>query len=118
MLRRVLSAAIVMVICVGIAMADEIRAVITKVDGNKITFAPVKGKQRGEEKTMTAADNVKVIRGKIDPDTKKFEATGDLKNGLQNKMFTNISEKGVRATVVTEGDKITEIRVVQRKKKQ
>ena len=38
MLRRVVGAAVVLALCVGIAVADEIQAIITKVEGDKVTF--------------------------------------------------------------------------------
>jgi hypothetical protein len=44
MLRRITGAVIVLVFCVGITLADEIRAIIIKVDGDKVTFAESKGK--------------------------------------------------------------------------
>jgi hypothetical protein len=40
MLRKVVSAAVVMVVCVGVTLADEIRGLITKVEGDK-TPCPV-----------------------------------------------------------------------------
>ncbi len=113
MLRKVFAASIVLVLGAGIAFADEIRAVITKVDGNKVTFAPTKGKgQKGDEQTLTAASNVKVVKGKFNKETKKAEAGDDIEGGLKHKMFSNISDKGVRAVIVTDNNKITEIRVL------
>ena len=102
------------------ALADEIGAVITKVQGSKITFAEMKGKEKGAEKTMMVADNVKVVKGKFNKDTKKVEPGDPLDGGLKNEMFSNISEKGVPVTIITDADnkKITEIRVKQKKKQQ
>lgn len=111
MLRKVIAASFVLVLSVGVMFADELRGVITKVDGNKITFAERKGKEKGEEQTFTAAKDVKVVNGKFNKDTKSVEAGDELEGGLKHKMFTNISEKGVRAMIVTDGKKITEIRV-------
>jgi hypothetical protein len=120
--RKLACAVTLLVFCVGVAMADEIRAVITKVDGNNVTFAEVKGKERGEEKTLPVSDTVKVVKGKFNQDTKKLEAGDEISNGLKNEMFEKIGEKGMRATIITdEGNKkITEIRVGGggRKKKQ
>jgi hypothetical protein len=123
MLRKVVCAAFLLVFCAGIALADEIRAVITKVEGNKVTFAPIEGKgkdaKKGPEKTLPVAKDVKVFTAKFNKETKKFEAGDALKGGLKNKMFSSISDKGVGAMIVTDSDnkKITEIRVIQRKKK-
>jgi hypothetical protein len=114
MLRKVIAAAVVVVLFVGVAFAAEIRAVITKVDGDKVTFTEMKGKgQKGEEQTLPVAKNVKVVKGKFNKEAKKFEAGDEIEGGLKHKMFSSIGEKGVRALVVTDADgkKITEIRV-------
>lgn len=117
MLRKVIAAAVVGVLFAGVAFADEIRAVITKVEGDNVTFAPLEGRgkkaTKGPEKTLPAP-GAKVVRGKFNKETKSFEAGKDLKNGLQHKLFSNPSGKGVRALIVTdEGNKkITEIRVL------
>jgi hypothetical protein len=113
MLRKVVCAAVILVLSVGVVFADEINAVITKVEGNKVTFAPLEGKgkdaKRGEEKTMTVAKDVKVVKGKFNKETKKIEAGDELEGGLKHKMFTEIPEKGRRAMIVTDNGKIKEI---------
>jgi hypothetical protein len=118
MFRKVLLAVFTLAICVGISMSDEIRGVITKVDGNKVTFMAVKKGEKGAEQTLPTADNVKVSKGKFNKDTKKFEAGDAVEDGLKNKMFSDIPEKGVQATVITDADnkKITEILVGGKKK--
>ncbi len=119
MLRKLIGAAILLVLCVGITLADEIRAIIIKVDGDNVTFAESKGKEKGPEKTLPVAENVKVVKGKFNKDTKKLEAGDAIDDGLKNKMFSKIGEKGIRATIITDDDnkKITEIRVAGEKKK-
>jgi hypothetical protein len=117
MLRKVLAASLVLVLGAGIAFADEIRAVITKVEGNKITFATRKKGQKGEEQTLTAAKDVKVVKGKFNKETKKVEAGDDIEGGLKGKAFSNIGEKGLPALIVTDGNKITEIRITPRRAK-
>jgi hypothetical protein len=121
MLRKCVSAAFILVVCVSFTLADEIRAVITKVDGNKVTFAEVKGGgrgkgkvEKGEPKTLPVTASVKVVKSKFDPDTKKTVAGDPIENGLKNEMFSKIdAEKGLQATIVTDSDNknITEIRV-------
>jgi hypothetical protein len=121
MLRKVVCVAVILVLSVSVVMADEIRAVITKVEDNKVTFAEAKGKgEKGAEQTLPVAQNVKVVKGKRNKETKKVEAGEELENGLKNEVFSNIGEKGVRATIVTDSDnkRITEIRVTLRKQKQ
>jgi hypothetical protein len=115
MLRKLVCALVVLALCVGITLAAEISAVITKVDGDKVTFAESKGKgERGAEKTLPAT-GAKIVKAKFSKDGDKFkiEAGEALEGGLKNEMFSKIGEKGVRATVVTDADnkKITEIRV-------
>jgi hypothetical protein len=125
MLRKVVSAFVVLALCVGFTLADEIRVFITKVDGDKITFqenltkggGKGKGKgnvEKGPEKTLSVTSSVKVVKGKFDKETKKLEAGDAIENGLKNDMFTKIdAEKGVQATLITDSDNknITEIRV-------
>src|SRR5215472_12139210 len=114
MFRKGVSAAVVLVLCVGIALADEILAGITKVEGNRITFAEIKkGGVKGPEKTLAVSKNVKVVKGKFNKETKKVESTDEeIEGGLKSKLFTDIPEKGRVAVIVTNADntKITEIR--------
>jgi hypothetical protein len=116
MFRKVIAASLVLVLSVGVVFADELRGVITKVEGNKVSFAKMEGRgkdaKKGEEMTMTVAKNVKIVKGTFNKETKKLEAGDALEGGLKHKMFSNIGEKGVRATIVTEDNKITEIRVM------
>ncbi|HTU90606.1 MAG TPA: hypothetical protein VMF69_11070, partial [Gemmataceae bacterium] len=104
MLRKVIAASLVLVLSVGVVFADEIRAVITKVEGNKVTFAETKGKgQKGEEQTLTVAKDAKIVKGVFNKENKTIDAGDPLEGGLKHKMFTDISEKGVRALIITEG---------------
>lgn len=116
MFRKVIAASFVLVLSVGVVFADELRGVITKVEGNKVTFAKMEGRGRdakkGEEMTMTVAKDVKVMKAKFNQETKKIETGEALEGGLKHKMFSAISEKGVRATIITDDNKITEIRVM------
>ncbi len=112
MLRKVIAASLVLVLSVGVVFAEEIRAVITKVEGNKVSFYKMEGKGKeakktGDEITLPVAKDHNVVR------TKKGEDPMPVEEGLKHKMFTEITEKGVRATIVTDDDnkKITEIRL-------
>ena len=118
MLRKLVGAVLVMVFCVGFSLAEELRGVISKVDGKKITFSERKSKDdKGPEQVLTVADGVKVVKAKFNKETKKLEAGDALEGGLTNELFTKIGEKGLFATVVTDNDKkITEIRVMARTK--
>ncbi len=122
MLRKVIAASLVLVLSAGVVFAEEIRALITKVEGDKVSFYKMEGKGKeakktGDEQTLPVAKNVKIVKAKFNQETKTIEAGDDLPDGLKNKMFTEITEKGVRATIVTEDDKISEIRIFERRGK-
>lgn len=126
MLRKFVCASVMLVLCLGVAFADEFGAIITKVEGNKITFKKVKGfgkkAEVGDEQTMSAVKDVKVVTAKFskgDDGKFKIEAGDAVKGGLKNKRFKDIGEKGVRAMIVTDegGKKITEVRLFPGRKK-
>jgi len=110
MLRKFLCASLVFVLCVAITKAEEIRAIIYKVDPDKKTItyklAPMKkGDEVGkDEVTVKFDDKVSVAKGMFNKDTKKLEKGDAIENGLKADMFTKIDEKkGVRATLTTSG---------------
>jgi len=118
MVRKCVGALAILLCCVGMSLADEIRAIIIKVDGDKVTFAENKGKgEKGPEKTLPIADNAKIVKGKFNMDTKKLDAGDPIEGGLKSETFTKIGDKGVQGVIITDGDnkKITEIRVGGRK---
>ncbi len=123
MLRKVVSVVVIVFLSVGVVFADEFGALITKVDGNKVTFYPFEGKgkdaKKGEEKTMKAAKDVKIVKAKFNKETKTVEAGDEIEGGLKHKMFSEIPEKGYFARITTDDDnkRIKEIRVFSFKKK-
>jgi len=104
MLRKLVCAAVVVVIGIGVVTADEFRATITKVENGKITFKKGKKGEEGEAMTLPVTAKVKVTEGKFNPDTQKFDAGKEIEKGLKNEMFTKIDAKGVRATITTDAD--------------
>ncbi|MCI0377961.1 MAG: hypothetical protein L0215_10165 [Gemmataceae bacterium] len=120
-MRKVAVAGIILFLGIGFVAADEFNALITKVDGNKITFHRVKKGEKGDEITMTAIEKVKVVKGKTNPETKKSEAGDPIDGGLKNELFTKGGKdgKGVNVRIITDADNknITEIRVTGGKKK-
>jgi hypothetical protein len=105
MLRKFVCAAVIVVIGLSVAMADEFGAIITKVDGNKITFKKTAKKgEVGEEMTLPVKADAKIMKGKFNADTKKLEPDVAIDNGLKNEMFTTIGDKGVPATLTTDAD--------------
>lgn len=114
-MRKIVAAVGVLVLGLSFVAADEFGGKITKVDGNKITLTKrVKKGEKGEEVTLTAVDNVKVVKGKFNKEDKKVEAGEALEGGLKNEAF----RKDVAARIITNDDgKITEIRVFEFRKK-
>src|SRR5437588_12435065 len=93
MLRKFVCAAVVVVIGLSVATADEFFATITKVEGNKVTFKKGGfGKKKdadappAKEETLPVTKDVKVTKGKFDMDTKKFAPGDHIENGLKNEM--------------------------------
>lgn len=127
MFRKLLCAAIALTVAVGLAIADEFTASITKVDGNKITVQKFKkgeqgkkGEKDGDPITLEAAKDVKVVKGKFNMETKKLEAGDAVEGGLKAEALTKASEeKGVFARITTDDDnkKVTQIMVFGGKKK-
>jgi len=127
MYRKFICAAVVSVVVASVAMCDEFFAVITKVEGEKVTVQKMKKAKKGQpaEKegdpiTLTIAKDAKITKGKFDKDSKKFVAGDAIEEGLKSKMFADITaEKGVNAMITTDdgGKSITAITTVGGKKK-
>jgi len=127
-MRKFVCAAVVTVLAVSFAMAEDFRAIVTKVDGDNVSFkkAPAeKGGKFGEETTLPLAAGAKLVKGKAskgDDGSFKIEAGEALDKDAVKAMMAKASEgkfKGVFAHVVTDADgkKITEVRFVQFGKK-
>ena len=114
-MRTLVGIVSVFCLCYGLASAEEFGFLIKKVDGNKITGVKLAGKKDGDKAkpadvTLNAAANVKVTKGgKFNKETKKLEGGDAVDGGLTNAMFT---KGNVMSRVVTEGDNVTEIRVM------
>jgi hypothetical protein len=123
MLRKCVFGFVVAAFSVGILSGAEMVGVITKVDGNKITFKEAKKKPEGEkgfdfgaEKTYTVAKDAKIMKGGFAMFGKgKGKGKGEptaLEGGLSNDLFKNIGEKGRFAQITTnDTGVVTEIRV-------
>ncbi|MSQ95478.1 MAG: hypothetical protein EXR98_13095 [Gemmataceae bacterium] len=111
MLPKLVFAMLVMTVASGLLAVDEFNAaVITKVDGNKVTFYTIaKGGQKRDEITLPVAENATIATARFNKEEKKIEAGDPLKGGLKNDAFKN--KKGTRARITTDHDnkKITEI---------
>jgi hypothetical protein len=126
-MRKFVAASLVLVIAVSVAEADEFVAFITKFEDGKMTVKKSKGTEPPEEVTLKVADNVKIVRGKVNNATMKIEA-GEAYEGGKDALAKLVKETaervkkyieegkkgfglGVFASIVTEGDTVTEIRV-------
>lgn len=112
MIRRFVCAAFVTCVTLGIAMADEFNATVTKVEGDKVTFHKTKFDKEakkavkdGDSMTLTVAKDAKIAKGKaIKGEKGKFEIGDNIADGLKNEIFTKISEKGVITRITTSSD--------------
>jgi hypothetical protein len=121
-MRRFVLAAIATFGFVGLVMGEELTVVITKADASKNTITYTKGgfgkkkddTQKPEPVTANVAKGAKIAEGVIDPDAKgkggkggfggAFKAGDDLKDGLNNEVFKNLTKddsKGVFARITT-----------------
>jgi hypothetical protein len=114
-MRKIVAAVTMMLIALGAVTAEEFSGKITKIDGNKITIEKkAKKGEKGDEVTLTVADKVKVIKGgKFNKETKKFEGGDPIEGGLK----ASDVKAGAAVRVTTDDNKITEIRIVGKKKK-
>lgn len=125
MYRKFVCAVAMTLAVFSVGLADEFLILITKVEGNNVTFARVKLNketkklEQGETTILPVGVGVKVARSRFDKDTKKIIAGDPIEGGLQNELFTKLAPEGIRAIVVTDEDhrRILEIRVAQVKKK-
>ena len=126
-MRKFVAASLVLLIAVVGAAADESAGFITKFEDGKMTVKKSKGTEPPEEVTLKVADNVKIVRAKVNNATMKLEA-GEAYEGGKDALAKQVKETaervkkwteegkkgfglGVFASIVTEGDKVTEIRV-------
>jgi hypothetical protein len=113
-----------MVVGVGFVMAEEWNGIITKVDGDKITFQKTKkvnkkNENDGDPVTISVTKDAKIAKGMFDKETKKIVAGDAIEGGLKADVFTKASDKGVAARVTTDADNknVTQILVTGGKKK-
>ncbi len=125
-MHKFIAASLVLVIAVAVAAADEFTGFITRFEDGKMSVKKIKGTET-QEVTLKVADNVKIFRGIVNMSTKKMEAGEAFEGGKEAlakqvketaervKKWTEEGKKGfglgVFASIVTEGDKVTEIRV-------
>jgi hypothetical protein len=96
---------VMMAVSFGFVVADEFPAIITKVDGDKISFFKTKkGKKDGEEITIPAIEKVRVAKGKFDKAEKKWTEGDAIEGGVKAEIFTKIDDKGVVVRITTDDE--------------
>jgi hypothetical protein len=118
---RKFACAVVVTVCVlSVAMADNIRGRITKIDGDKITVSTKKKGEEAKERTLTLTADTKIYKGsKFNKAEKTFDKGEVIKGGKTTltKILDKVGDKGINAFIVTEGDKVTEIHLMKGKGK-
>jgi hypothetical protein len=123
-MRKFMCAAVVVLVGLSVALAEEFTGSITKIEGNKVTVKKFekgeKGKKGGgEEKVYELATGAKFYKGKFDAETKKLTKGDEIKSEEFNEMVSKGAKGGggkgfggTFGTIVTDDSgKITEIRV-------
>jgi poly(3-hydroxybutyrate) depolymerase len=111
-MKKFLIAAVCTIAVAGFALADEFSVVITKIDGNKVSyFKADKGQKLADAKEMTStmAQDVKVLKGKIDTAALKLVTDGPLTAGIKDDVFKSIDAKKGLIGRLTPDDKSGEI---------
>ena len=112
-MRKMIAVAVVFVIGLGIAMAEDVRGTLKSVDGNKLVITKFMKGGKGEDATYTVPTTAKIVSGKRNPDTKKVEAGDALDGGLKNEMV----KAGAFVTLTVDGETVSQVMVSAGKKK-
>jgi hypothetical protein len=126
-MRKFVATGFVFAIAVAVAAADEFAGFVTKFEDGKMTVKKSQGTEPPEEVALKVAENVRIVRGKVNRETMKIEAGDAYEGGKdafakqvketaeQVKKWTEEGKKGfglgVFARIITDGDTVTEIRV-------
>jgi ABC-type transport system substrate-binding protein len=112
MFEKFAGALVLLIVSVGLTAAEEFGAMITKVDGDNVTFyktvlKPGEKPQKGEAVTLSAK-NAKVYEGKIqfNKETKMIEIVpGDaIEDGLKNEVFKLVGKASIAVRITTSDD--------------
>ena len=80
-------------------MTEEYWGTVTKVADGRVTYRRLR---LGDEQTLPVADKVKVVKGKLDKETGEPEAGEPITGGLDNPMFLDLGDKGLRVFIITD----------------
>ena len=127
-MKKSVVAGLVLLVAVATGIADEFAGFVTRFGDGKMTVKKSRGTEAPEEITLKVADTFRIVRGKFNMGTMKIEAGGDFEGGKDalarqvqetNERIKKYIEEGkkgfgpgVFASIVTDGDKVAEIRVV------
>jgi hypothetical protein len=113
MLKKFVGAAIVMVLIGGVALAETVRGLVTKIDESKkeITITPQKKGEKGEPQIIKYDDKTTVLKAATkkgdDPATAVLtDLTSALKKVTDD---PDAKAKGIRATIEVTDGKATKI---------
>jgi hypothetical protein len=100
MLRRCVSAALVLFVIGGFVLAGEYTALITKIDKDEAKVKVFKkGDREGVEKTFKVSKDVKVMRRKGKDTEPETSSISDVEKAIEKS-----KAKGVFARIETEGE--------------
>jgi hypothetical protein len=119
MIRKLVCSMVVLVVAVAFVGADEYFGVITKMEDGKITFQKMtkakkgeKSKEDGDPVVLTTSKDTKFFKKSFNKEDKKV-VEEELKDGLKSEVFAKIDpDKGLPATITTEGDTKVATKVV------
>jgi hypothetical protein len=113
-LRRILTAAVVLFVVSSLVLAGEYTGIITKIDKDEVTIKVRKDKddKEGTEKKFKVGKDVKIVRKAKDKDDEKVEMKA-FGEAVEKAAKAEKGIKGVFATIKTEGkdkdETVTEI---------
>jgi hypothetical protein len=110
MLRKMAGAVVILGLAFGIANAETLKGMITKIDPDARTLTFKVGKD-GEPKDYKVAKDCKVCQ------MQKGGEKEALADGLKAKQLSKIGEKGRFATIEVSNGRVTEIVLAGKKKK-
>jgi len=124
-MRKFMCAAIVTVCAVGLAAAEDLQVLISKIEDGKVTYKKTeKGKATGDDLTATLAKDAKIYTGKgtFDKESKTFKVEkGDVmeKDAVAAAVTKGVESKakGARAQISIEGTSISQVIILGKKKK-
>lgn len=115
-MKRYTAAMILALSAFSLLHAEEMSAFVLKVEGKNVTFRSAKKGETPVELTMAVTKDAIIAFGKLNKDTKKYEADMPVEGGLTHVVFTS-GKTPVRLTINANRDRVTQVIVVKSKKK-